>query len=103
MNLGETSFSDIFGKFVEQLPNLATGYATYKLTSEQLKARRSQAQLPGLSYSPTMPYSYNPAYSPAYGGQIPAYYSQPKSDNTLLYLAIGGAALLLIIGMKKGR
>jgi len=101
VNLGDTSFSDILGKFVEQIPNLATGYATYKLTSEQL-AQKTQ-QLPGISYSPNMPYTYNPAYSAAYGGQVPAYYSQPKTDNTMLYLAIGGAALLLVLGMKKGR
>lgn len=102
MNLGETSFSDILGKFVEQIPNLATGYATYSLSKERLKAQQTPT-LPGVSFSPQYPYSYTPNYSPAYGGQIPQYpsYTQAKQNNTLLYAAIGGAALLLFLGMKK--
>ncbi len=100
MNLGDTSFSDIFSGFVNKLPDLAAGYAQYSLAKEQIDLQKTAMTRPAANVSPYLPYSYSPQYSPAYGGQIPAPVSQ--SNNTMIYLALGGAALLLFLGTRKG-
>jgi hypothetical protein len=96
--MGDTSWSDVLNNVVSQLPNLATGYATYELTKTKLSQPAATTGIP--NYSPLIPTSYSANYSPAYGAtSAPA--AAPAQNNTMLYIAIGGAALLLVLALTS--
>lgn len=92
--LGDTSFSDILNNIVSEIPNIASGVATYQLASKEIQTRRA----PVTYFSPSIPASYNPAYNPTYSN---APYPQARPvDNTLLYIALGIGGLLLFMGLR---
>lgn len=85
------NFSDIANGVAKVLPALAQTVATYKLTSQAIAAR-----------SPVIPTAYNPVYSPYYGPAAPAYpgLTMPAAgSNTLFYVALGIAGLLVLKGL----
>lgn len=90
--LGDVSFSDILNNVVSQLPALATDVASYKISTD-LISRRSPSQAPSMNYSPSLPTAYSPAYSPAFSAP------QQSQSNTMLYIALGVAGLLLVLGL----
>ena len=97
--MGDTSWSDVLNNVVSQLPNIASGVATYELTSQKIKAGATPTAVsPALNYSPYIPTSYTAQNSPVYSTQPAA---APAANNTLLYVAIGGAALLLILALTS--
>ena len=87
-----STFSDIANGIAKVLPSLVAGAIVYKKATA----------------SPTIPYSYNPALSPYYGANGAIVYPQGTvglttpvaGSNTLMYVALGIAALFVVKGLR---